>query len=660
MKRKIITISVTMMFFCLIAYPAIAEDIYNTEVKMQSYQIAWGNGKDDDGDGVIDNWGEPDVEKGTKEVDPDNTTSDTWFKNFTFPGPLEKGVAFDAYATEIMKIYSNENISVSPTDSCYYTNLTYVYENFSGYSTVDDVLNVATFYVNLSPMDVMNGAQEIWYRSPLVWNDPDNTYETHYLNIYNSDDELVYASPTDENANPKPKYANDDSALSGIGGQRVYYKLNFNFRTEEKYRFEEYVKTEDDNPINHVKLYMARAQDIGNDGLTKTYVFKGSEYGRKIPIESGWSAVCTVGIGRAGTEAVLFSNSSYDYATHRPKIYTHKFAGDPTVDDTGSATFIFPMRMTTPVNISISFRVWSGSSFQNWVSPADPDVQIIRNATGTLIFSLNIPDPDTDNPNYYQFSFTILGGFNSDGTDAVMYTMFPSTGSTHLVDDGFDNYEIKHFATHIEVANETTSTLGTETNQQTPDTVEFLIGLGLIIGGLILSVLVVTAPVSIPLMGAGASVAVLSFAVGTGLVAHSYTGEGILHFGDWLKDGIIRAGKGIVEGITTLAGGLWELILQIPEAVKWLGDAVMHWGGLILEAVSEIIWLLAFFGVIWIWSRFLEIMGYITQGNPEMAGKTARQTGSSIIKTTRKITRPLTKSKKSKTKKTKNSRWYKR
>jgi len=152
--------------------------------------------------------------------------------------------------------------------------------------------------MKLTPKDVMNGAQEIWYRSPLVWNDTDNTYEKHYLNVYNSDNELVYASQEEGYESLEPKFAYDGTEIDGVGGQRVYYKMNFNFRTEERYRFEEYVTVEDDNPINSVKLYMARGQDVGLDGLTDTYVFKGTDHSRRIPIESSWSAVFTVGIGR--------------------------------------------------------------------------------------------------------------------------------------------------------------------------------------------------------------------------------------------------------------------------------------------------------------------------------------------------------------------------
>jgi len=54
--------------------------------------------------------------------------------------------------------------------------------------------------------------------------------------------------------------------------------------------------------------------------------------------------------------------------------------------------------------------------------------------------------------------------------------------------------------------------------------------------------------------------------------------------------------------------------------------------GVIFEAVAEIIWLIAFLAVIWIWSRFLEIMGHITRGNPEAAGRTIERTGKSVTR----------------------------
>jgi len=662
MRMKLIATLIAALFITLAAYPAVAEDVYNTQVKKTDYLIAWGNGQDDDGDGVIDNWGEADVENGTRSIDPSNTTSKSWYQNFTQPNNLEEGVFFDAVIDEIIEVYSNDNISVSSTDSCYYLNMDYLDKNFSGYSEVDDVLNVATFYMNLSPSDIMNGAQEVWYRSPLVWNDSDNDYETHYLNVYDSDDNLVFASPNDTYAMPKPKYVVDNSSINGVGGERVYYKLNFNFRSDERYRFEEYVEIVDDNPINSVKLYVARAQDIGNDGETDTYVFKGTDYARKIGIESSWSMVCTIGIGRAGTEKVVFSNSDYG-GLYRPTIYTNRFYGSDDVDDVGSATFIFPIRTTTPLNVSVSYRVWSGGDYQSWISPADPTTAVIRNATGTLIFTINISDPNASAPNMYQLSFTILN-FDVDG-EAMTYTMYPSNGDTHTIRYGTGDYNstINHFATHIEITGEKTADVAIGTSENTVDLVKLLVGIGLIIGGLILSSTIISAPVGVPLIAIGAGVigvGVMTL-VGTSFVLESLSigDETLLNF---ISDGLVRGVSGIVNGVVSIAGGGIEMLLNAWEILKDLGSAVVYWSGIVFEALAEIIWLFIFLGAIWIWSKFLDIMGYITRGNPEGALKSAGRTATNIRTTTRKYTpkkstrRKVTKGIKSAGSKTK--RWY--
>ena len=487
MKRIIFCAIVLVMLSTAIMYPVIAEELTESDAEIVYYNIPWGNGIDDDNDGIVDDYDEPDVENGTRDFNASNTVIDTWYHNFIYPSELEDGVKVSAYIDEIFELSSNDNISISPTQQCYQVNLSYIYSNFSSYQIVNNVLNVVTFYVNMSSGDIMNGAQEIWYRSPLVWNDNDNQYTAHYLNIYDNNNNLVYASPEYEYSEPKPKFVSDNSSLDGVGGTRVYYKLNMNFRSGVRYRFEEYVKIQNNDPINTVKLYMARSQDIANDGETNTFIFKGTPYARRIPIEASWSAIFVIGIGRAGTEKLVESSSDYDLV-HQPTIYTQKIYGDSSVLNTGSVTLIFPIRTTMPLNISISFRVWSGSNFQNWVSPADPNVGVLRNVTGTIIVSLNITDPNASAPNVYQFAFTILN-FDVDG-EAMTYTMYPEVGSLHMIGYGapYENYTVNHFAVHIELVNEKSASASGTTNF-TPDNTELLLGIGEMILGLPLSLI---------------------------------------------------------------------------------------------------------------------------------------------------------------------------
>lgn len=654
-----VSIGIVAVFFSLACYPAVAQDIYNTEVRSGVYTIPWGNGLDDNGDGVIDDWDEPDVQNGTKEIDPDNTTGRTFYTNFTYPYQRPEGVMFDAYIDEIYEIYSNENISMTPNQSCYFTNTSAAAANYSSYDTVENVLNVCTYYMNLTPGDVMNGAQEIWYRSPLVWNDTDNEYETHYLNVYNQDNVLVYASKEYEDSSVQPKFAYDGSELDGIGGQRVYYKMHFNFRTEKKYRFEEYVEIADDNPINSVKLYMARGQDVGQDDLTDTYVFKGKDNARKIPIEASWSMVCTVGIGRAGTEGIIFGHSD---PTVNETLFTSRFAGDPDIDETKSATFIMPFRMTKKIHMAVAVRVWSGGDVSGWQTPGTMDANNahIANVTGTVIFSMNISDPNASAPNEYQLFFTFR---NLDEDNAVLYTMYPSAGGIHTVQkwNGVPTEEeARHFATHTELAGESGSNLATGSDtSNTPDYATLLLGIGLVVAGIILTAFVVTAGVGVPLIVAGvATGATIAFIGGKAIIA-GLEGDSITEFANNLANGIIRAGKGVIEGVASVAGGLYQFAVQGWEFLKDLGSAAMYWGGLILDAVAEVIWLIAFLVVIWIWSRFLDIMKQITLGNPEGALRSIATTATAGTRATKRVTRPIKRTaKKTGTAAKKTKRWY--
>ena len=658
MKNTIISIGIVALFLGLASYPAIAQDIYNTEVRQGLYTIPWGNGLDDNGDGVIDDWGEADVQNGTKEIDPDNTTGRTFYTNFTYPNSRPEGVMFDAYIDEIFEVYSNENISLTPDQSCYFTNTTAAYENYSAYGTVDNVLNVVTFYMNLTPGDVMNGAQEMWYRSPLVWNDTDNTYEEHYLNVYNEDNELVYASQEYDYRSVRPKFAYDGSELDGVGGQRVYYKMNFNFRTQKKYRFEEYVTIEDDNPINSVKLYMARGQDIGQDGLTDTYIFKGKSNARKIPMEASWSMVCTVGIGRAGTEGVMFGHSDPDY---NETIFTSRFSGSEDIDDVGSATFIFPMRTTKALHVVVSVRVWSGGDVTGWqsIGPLNENDANINNVTGTIIFSTNITDPNASAPNEYQLFFTFR---NLDEDNAVLYSMYPSVGSAHTRQkwNGETEETVYHFATHQEIASESASSLATGTDTaSTPDLTTLLIGVGLVIAGVILTAFVITSTLGVPLIIAGVAAGATITFIGSQAIIAGLEGESITEFASDLAGGLIRASRGIIEGVSSVAGGLYQFAVQGWEFLKDLGSAAMYWGGLILDAVAEVIWLIAFLVVIWIWSRFLDVMKQITLGNPEGALKSIATSTTAATRATKRVARPVKRTaKKTGTAAKKTKRWY--
>jgi hypothetical protein len=294
------------------------------------------------------------------------------------------------------------------------------------------------------------------------------------------------------------------------------------------------------------------------------------------------------------------------------------------LDDVGSVTIIFPLRTTTPLNISISYRVWSGEDYQAWVSPDNVSVATIDNITGTLIATFNIIDPNIAEDNYYQFGFTILN-FNVSN-EAMTYTMYPNIGSTHMIGYGLENYTISHFSVHIEIA-ESADTLveDTETSMRWD---LLLIGILMMIVGIILTATVIGATVGLPLTVAGIAIGSAFFAYGFHLTYAGLTGD--TTFVDALHAGTARVYNWALNGIEWLGGELLKALVWVYETLLWLGDVLMQYGAIIMAAIYQVIWLIAFLVVIWIWSRFLNIMKYVTLGEPEKALKTISQTASDV------------------------------
>ena len=120
-------------------------------------------------------------------------------------------------------------------------------------------------------------------------------------------------------------------------------------------------------------------------------------------------------------------------------------------------------------------------------------------------------------------------------------------------------------------------------------------------------------------------------------------GGSIQSFLDWANSGLARVGSGLMTGIEQIAGGALGIVVEIFKAIAYLGEALSYWGGLILEAIVEIIWFIAFLVVVIFWAKFLEIMKWVTLGQPERALATGTQGARSIIRVGSKATKTATK-----------------
>jgi len=657
MKSRILFVlfCITIILFPLVGFPVLADEI---ELSQGYYRLPYGNGIDDDFDGIIDNIGEPDVFYGEKNVSASaNTIVDTWTDAFTYPSlGIPKGICIGGVFEELWNIESSLNHIICPTKTCEYIDLSY--DGWMNFTTKTNVINVVMFYVNVSPQFIMNGASQLWYRSPLVWDNTTYQGTQHYLNIYDSNNNLVYASPDSDTTGysgfksviPDPKILVDQSGnftdeqmanMTGwypphttidIDGEnrsyynRSYFQLNMNFKSGIRYRFEEYIKTQGNVPINNVTLMMARTQDIAGDNETTTYIFWGTPYSRNIPVECSWGLVASIGKGRIGSEVLLISDPSYNTVFTRPSIVTTRFSGDPTVLNTASIRIVFPIRTSKPLNITVSYQMWSGASHQGWTTPLALNT-MMKNLTGTIVFTLDIADIDAGAMNYYQLMFT-LDNFDSIG-DAMTFSVFPSINSNSQTDTCLVNYglfnqsEIYYFSTDIQLAEETVA-VGTA-NQGT-DLLEFLLGAALIIGAILLVFTVVGTPVAATIIAGtltvGTFVTVSGIGIGTLgtlLIIHSLTGEGLQNFIPWVTSGIVRVFNAIYEGVRPFFSSIWDFGVALAEVIKFIGENALKWGSIILDAILQIIWFVVFVIVLLLWSAFLTSMKYIARGDVDGA-----------------------------------------
>jgi len=588
------------------------DDDYGTEYRVTYYELPYGNGIDDDGDGTIDNFGESDVEYGEVNITGNDRVIQSWSNDFSYPSPREYGIEIGGPFERLYEVNINAvdpSSSVSPIYSCYI-----VEENNSvlNYTTKDNVINMVSFYMNLDPSGLMNGASEIWYRSSIVW---DTTlYNNYYLNIFDSSGNLIYASnEEDVVSSPSPYVVKDNS-----GYYRIYQKIHINFRTNVRYTFKEYIETIDNIPINKFRCFFLDFQDLGDDNETDTYVFVGSPYSNKITRECSWSMVPVIGIGAAGIEIPIWSNTSFN-DTFYPEILTSKILGGSDTLDVTCASFVIPARISKLLNVTIFTKTWSGSNESDWVEG------ISFNTTGSLIFTTSVDDPDNASSNIYQLKIRLNNLNSTDAGDAFIFKVYPSVGSLCGVNYNGSYLDVYNFAFHIELTNETRIV----ESSSSPDYLMIAAGVLLFALGLIVIAFTwwsgIGEGVSITIISTGAALTTAEIVTYTAIggvlviIGTSAVITGLNPSGTGLAQSLIRGLLAFIDGLIAVGRAIWNLILQVIEAIKWFMNAIMTWGGDILWALAEIIYFIAFVFVLSLWGIFLSTMRYVAVGDAEGA-----------------------------------------
>lgn len=618
-KRIMFSAFVITTLLLLMTQPVWAEEAFQPTTTVTMYRIKYDDGSYGDVNitnppSVFDNW-------------KNYTNYGNWYNDTRIKDGVRIGACFDSLVTV------NASSSVTSTYDCYNVvfNTSFGWwwnetETGPRYVTVSNVIPVLKFYMEISSGDIMNGAQEIWYRSPLEWDEDiyngtvritgETTSYHHYLNIYNSDSTLVYAQMADN-----------------ISDNRSYFKLNMKFYSGEKYVFKEFVKTDSLDPINSVDVYMAEYQDIGSDDLMDSYFFPGTPQALKVDdIELSWSEVFIIGIGRAGTEKVLSYNWLNDTSGavsdgHWTYEILSQKTGNFTIDNVSHINLTIPFRTTHKTMIRLYVFVESGgTSTQN-------GPYILENITGVISVRVPITDPCVTETNQYWIDMQMINVTESE--QWWSYLMIPSEDTYHVV-NAYDSVEdplfwpepsgyarayleINHFSMYFEIG-ESEAVEAYEDNSIRWDTV--LVGAGVFILGMFLvAVGAVTGLVPLIIVGMGTMVA------GGYIIQAGFDGKAPMEAIEGLMSGAIQAFKNIRNFMDGLGDALWDLWIQVVEYATAAWPIIEG----ILTAIYEFIWFFVFLAIVWLWARFLLIMKRIAQGDIEGAVTATRKTVKTVV-----------------------------
>lgn len=476
--------------------------------------------------------------------------------------------------------------------------------DFTTYNSIE-VVPTIQFYTEISSKYIMNGAQEMWYRSPVQW-DEEHFYNfssrpRYFLNIYDSDENLVYAG----------------RAMFIFEG-RIYFKLNFKFYSAEKYRFVEGARTIGEDPLTMLTVYFANNQDIGDDDKVDAYIFQTSDQARKIEgLELSWSMVFLVGIGLAGTEKLIHLSGIYKEGnTNTARLVTQDVYG--TVDDVEYINVSIPFRMTKATDLTVKVITYSGVGIE------ETDYFGFNNITGIFRATIPITDPDGTAINRYKIEINFVN-LSASG-HYLTYTMIPTTSCYHKVYAiRYDppTYEVQllaepHFAVHLEIEEGEIVEPFVDTSIRW-DTI--LIGIGLIVIGIFTTVFAFVscnAPLTIIGVGLIAGGALTVYQGYVGIEPGASTVAVVMR---GLIDGTIAIGKGLLEGVSMVAENLWDAIVWIAEKIQILGAGLMTF----FEIAVDFFFFILFMLVVWIWAKFLKIMDGVVTGDIDKALATTTQ-----------------------------------
>lgn len=614
MKKTIFALVASTILLLLVAYPVVALEIYEyqtseTLVRIRYEDGSYGNIPVNTTDYVFDDW--PQywvVDIGGNEVYNESMTI---------------GVQFGAFFENEAEVRPRDLSSVSASYTMY-TIGPHIPSNIGfGYVPVTTCVPLIQYYFELSPHDVMNGVQEMWYRSPVKW---DDDYQYYYINIWDTEtDTLVYAGEYGSSYN--------DRGISFVEDERLYFKLNFKLFSANRYRVVEGAYTVDTNPITSVNVFFANNQDIANDDEMDSYIFPGTPQSRKFEcLELSWSMACIVGIGHGGTEKLLRLSNIVNSAEDFIEIWSHDMYG--SLNDVDYLNVTIPFRFTEPTDIEVRIATYGDASDLSAAGHFSAAI-VYNDLTGIFRATIPITDTDPTEPNMYRIRIRVL---NISSTDHFMtYTMVPTTGVFHKVGvyngSAYRQIALPHFAMHIEVEEGVTPVAPVD-NSIRWDTV--LLGVAAIIVG----VLAATVGVFVSPTGVG----LLLIPIGVGLIIGGAmtVKEGLLGVapGDttmanmlrYLVDGAVRIGRTVWEGLNWIAENLWDAMLWVIEQVQVLGAGIMTF----LEIAIDFIFFILFMGVVWFWAKFLKVMDGVVAGDMDKALATTQQM---ITKPTRVVRR---------------------
>jgi hypothetical protein len=106
-----------------------------------------------------------------------------------------------------------------------------------------------------------------------------------------------------------------------------------------------------------------------------------------------------------------------------------------------------------------------------------------------------------------------------------------------------------------------------------------------------------------------------------------------------IADGTVRLINGIVTGIQLIGGAIWAGVMWTVTKILELGQAILYWGGVALDALAQIIYFVAFIIIIYCWNWFLVLMKHIARGEIETAFASVKRPMKKLVKKTLRYSR---------------------